>query len=67
MHDAATITLILTTLALLRWSLLSPSDADSGIRGGEEGKHGSKILVPVVVRTARPHVVHRRKTGTKGF
>jgi hypothetical protein len=52
MHDAATITLIILTVALLRRSLLSP-DAAPGIRD-EVGKPGITAPARVVVEADRP-------------
>ena len=61
MIDAVTVTLIILTVALLRWSLLTDPDADHGVR--EEGEaYGDKALVPVKVRANNPHPVRTRRS-----
>jgi len=66
MHDAATITLIILAVALLRRSLLTDPDADNGVRRGEEDfdedKFGSRVVCPVTVRTGSPQPFRRNKS-----
>ena len=61
MHDAATITLIILTLALLRGSLLTSPDAAPGIRDEEES--GITVRVPVIVEADRPQSARRGEAG----
>lgn len=61
MHDAATITLIILTVALLRRSLLTDPDAHDGVRKGGGRKHGSKAI-PVPVRTGSPQPARSKRT-----
>ena len=58
MHDAATITLIILTVALLRRSLLTSPDASPGIRA-EERNSGIPAPAPVVVEADSPQPARR--------
>ena len=60
MIDAVTVTLIILTAALLRWSLLIDSDAAPGVRE-DEGFIGNKGFAPVKVRAASPHTARIRR------
>lgn len=61
MHDVVTVTLIILTTALLRWSLLTDSDAAPGVRiEGEENGFTTQVLVSA--RAERPHPARTKKT-----
>ena len=61
MIDAVTVTLIILTAALLRWSLLTDPDAAPGVRE-DEGSIGNMGLAPVKVRATNPHPARIRRT-----
>ena len=60
MNDAVTLTLIILTVAMLRWSLLTGPDAAPGVRSEGRDK-GFKTLVPARIRTDSPHPVRKAR------